>query len=310
MSAEQTDSVPVGTVRPRTANFSQVVTFIAIAGPPLGALSAMGILWGVAFHPVDLVLLVAMYIVCGLGITVGFHRLFTHKSFATGRILTGLLAILGSMTLQGPVTQWVTDHRKHHRLSDRPGDPHSPHLHGEGFLASLRGLWHSHVGWLMSTKGMERGETYGKDLYEDPMIRWIDRLYFVWVALSLAIPFAVGALVGGSWGRGVEAMVWGGVLRIFLFQHATWAVNSICHSFGRRPFSTPDESRNNWLLAPFTFGEAWHNNHHAFPTSARHGLLPGQFDISWLTIRGLERLGLVWDVRVPSAQVQRARASS
>lgn len=310
VSTDQTEPVLVGTVRPRTAVFSQIVTFIAIAAPPLGALSAMGLLWGVAFHPVDLVLLLVMYVLCGLGITVGFHRLFTHKSFATGRAMTALLAILGSMTLQGPVTQWVTDHRKHHRLSDRPGDPHSPHLHGEGLFATIRGLWHAHVGWLLSTKGMERGETYGKDLYDDPLIRWIDRLYFVWVALSLAIPFAVGALVGGGWGRGVEAMVWGGVLRIFLFQHATWAVNSICHSFGRRPFSTTDESRNNWMLAPFTFGEAWHNNHHAFPTSARHGLAPRQFDISWLTIRGLERMGLVWNVRLPSEQAQRARAAA
>lgn len=307
---ETTEDERVGSVLPHTSNVSRVITLIAIAGPPLGALSAMGVLWGVAFHPVDLVLLVALYVICGLGITVGFHRLFTHRSFAAGRTVTAILAVLGSMTLQGPVTQWVTDHRKHHRLSDRPGDPHSPHLHGEGFLASLRGLWHSHVGWLLSTKGMERGRSWGKDLFDDPLIRRIDQLYFVWVAISLGIPFVIGAAVGGSWARGVEAMVWGGVLRIFLFQHATWAVNSICHTFGRRAYSTSDQSRNNWALAPFTFGEAWHNNHHAFPTSARHGLGRGQLDLSWIVIRVLERLGLVWDVRLPSAQAQRARAAA
>jgi stearoyl-CoA desaturase (Delta-9 desaturase) len=300
--AEHPEGIHVATVRARTTWPSRLVTFLAVAGPPLGLISVMGLLWGVAARPVDVLVLIAMYIICGLGISVGYHRYFTHKSFETTRWMRATLAILGSMTLQGPVTQWVTDHRKHHALSDKPGDPHSPHTHGDGWAGTVLGLWHAHVGWLFRTKGMERGLQYGRDLYEDRMIRWIDRLYFVWVAATFAIPFVIGWAIGdGSLQLGVEAFVWGGVLRIFLFQHVTWSVNSVCHRFGRRPFATRDESRNNVAIALLTFGEGWHNNHHAFPSSARHGLLPRQFDLSAVIIRGLERVGVVWDVKLPEA---------
>jgi stearoyl-CoA desaturase (delta-9 desaturase) len=212
------------------------------------------------------------------------------------------------MTIQGPVTQWVTDHRKHHALSDQEGDPHSPHAgYAPTAFGALRGFAHAHVGWLFRLKGMERGEHYGKDLYEDALIRGIDRLYFLWVFLTFALPFAIGYLVGGlSWQLGFQALVWGGLVRIFAYQHATFSVNSICHLFGRRAYRSRDESRNNWLVAALTFGEGWHNNHHAFPASARHGLDRFQLDIAWWTIRGLERLGLAWDVRLPS-EGQRAR---
>jgi stearoyl-CoA desaturase (delta-9 desaturase) len=301
-------SVAIGTVRPTSSAISKVVTLVAVVVPPLGLASAMGLLWGVAFHPVDLILLVALYVICAFGTTIGFHRYFTHRGFSAHPAVKATLAILGCMTMQGPVTQWVTDHRKHHALSDQPGDPHSPHGHGEGFGGALRGFVHAHVGWLFTNLGMEQGRVYGKDLYDDRLVRWIDRLYLVWVLLTLGIPFGIGYLVGGTWERGLEALVWGGLLRIFLYQHATFAVNSICHMFGRQDFRSRDEARNNWLVALLVFGEGWHNNHHAFPASARHGLLRGQFDVSWWVIRGLEKAGLVWDVRTPDVpQLERRR---
>ena len=302
-------AIPTGTVRKRTSFASQLVTIIAVVVPPLGLLSAMGLLWGVAFHPLDLILLVVMYTVIAFGTTIGFHRYFTHKGFETSAPVKALLAILGCMTMQGPLTQWVTDHRKHHALSDQEGDPHSPHVgHGDGVLGAVKGFVHAHVGWLFTLKGLERGREYGKDLYDDTMIRWIDRLYLVWVVLTLGIPFLVGYLVGGSVERGLEAMVWGGLLRIFLYQHATFSVNSICHMFGKQHYRSRDEARNNWLVAALVFGEGWHNNHHAFPSSARHGLHRWQIDISYLVIRAAERLGLVWNVRRPDReQMERRR---
>jgi len=291
---------PVATVRPSTSIPSRIVTLVAVLIPPVGVLCAMGLLWEVAVRPVDAIMLVALYIATGLGITVGFHRLFSHRSFKAHPVVRAALAILGSMTIQGPVTQWVTDHRKHHALSDQQGDPHSPHGR-DGLLGGLGGFLHAHMGWLVTTKGMERGRRYGRDLYDDPLVRTIDRLYMLWVVLSLAIPFAVGYAVEPTLRGGLTGMVWGGLVRIFLFHHMTWSVNSVCHTFGRRSFETADESRNNWLVALPTFGEGWHNNHHAFPGSAIHGLGRRQVDVSWWTIRALERLGLAWDVKVPAA---------
>lgn len=299
---------PIATVRERTSLGSRIVTLLAVVVPFLGVLSAAGVLWGVALHPLDVALFAGMYLFCGLGITVGYHRLFSHRSFQTGPVLRATLAIAGCMSTQGPVTQWVTDHRKHHAMSDRDGDPHSPHGHGDGWVGVVKGLYHAHMGWLFRTKGMERGRVYGRDLYDDPLIRRIDRLYLVWLALSLLIPFAIAWAVTGSTARGVEALVWAGLVRIFVFDHVTWSVNSICHTFGRRDYETSDESRNVWYLSLPTFGEAWHNNHHAFPGSARHGLGRRQLDPSWWTIRALERLGLVWNVKVPNAERRARRA--
>jgi stearoyl-CoA desaturase (Delta-9 desaturase) len=299
----------VGTVRPATSRISRVVTLVAVIVPPLGLLSAIGLLWGVAFHWIDLVLLVGLYVLCAFGTTIGFHRFFTHKGFETGPVLKSTFAILGCMTMQGPITQWVTDHRKHHALSDQEGDPHSPHAgHDDGYWGSMKGFFHAHIGWLFKNMGMEQGREYGKDLYEDRLIRTIDRLYLLWVVLTLAIPFGIGYAVGGTLSAGVAGLVWGGLVRIFAYQHATFAVNSICHMFGRRDYRSRDESRNNWLIALLVMGEGWHNNHHAFPSSARHGLRRWQIDVSWLVIRGLERLGLVWNVRHPSRdQIERRR---
>ena len=299
--AEQTP-VAVGTVRRRTSRISQIVTMIAVVVPPLGLASAMGLLWGVAFHWADLAVLAGSYVVCAFGTTIGFHRYFSHKSFETGPVVKAALAILGCMTVQGPLTQWVTDHRKHHALSDQEGDPHSPHAgFGDGAWGAVLGFVHAHVGWMFTNLGMEQGRAYGKDLYEDRLIRTIYRLYLLWVVLTLGIPFAIGYPFGGV-SRGLEAMVWGGLVRIFLYQHATFSVNSICHMFGRKDYAARDESRNNWLVSALVFGEGWHNNHHAFPSSARHGLHRRQVDVSWWVIRGLEKLGLVWNVRVPARE--------
>jgi stearoyl-CoA desaturase (delta-9 desaturase) len=216
------------------------------------------------------------------------------------------------MAMQGPVTQWVTDHRKHHALSDVDGDPHSPHAgHGDGVRGAMKGFAHAHVGWLFTLKGMERGWQYGRDLYEDRLIRRIDRLYLLWIVVTFGLPFVVGYLAGGmSWTVGLEALVWGGLVRVFAYQHATFSVNSICHMFGQRAYRSRDESRNNWVIALLTMGEGWHNNHHAFPSSARHGLDRLQLDVSWWTIRALEKIGLAWDVKLPDArQLARRRLS-
>ena len=298
----------IGTIRPRTSRISQAVTLLAVVVPPLGLASAMGLLWGVAFHRLDLALFAGFYAVCAFGTTIGFHRYFTHRGFETGPVVKAVLAVLGCMTMQGPLTQWVTDHRKHHALSDKPGDPHSPHVgHGDGAAGALRGFVHAHVGWLFSNLGMEQGREYGKDLYDDRLVRVIDRAYLLWVALTLGLPFLLGYWIGGTVEAGLEGMVWGGLVRIFAYQHATFSVNSVCHMFGRQDYRSRDEARNNRLVALLVFGEGWHNNHHAFPASARHGLDRGQVDVSWWVIRGLERLGLVWNVKVPDARQRERR---
>jgi stearoyl-CoA desaturase (Delta-9 desaturase) len=299
----------VATVRERTSRVSQVVTLVAVGVPPLGLVSAAGLLWGVALGWVDIVTFAVLYTLCGLGNSVGFHRLFTHKSFEATPAVRAFFAITGSMAMQGPVTQWVTDHRKHHAFSDQDGDPHSPHAgHGDGALDAVRGFFHAHMGWLFSLKGMERGVEYGRDLFEDRLIRRIDRLYFFWVVLTFGLPFLVGYLAGGlDMGAGAQTLVWAGLVRVFAYQHATFSVNSICHMFGSRDFRSRDESRNNWVVALLTFGEGWHNNHHAFPSSARHGLLRRQLDLSWWTIRALEKLGLAWNLKLPNADQRNRR---
>jgi stearoyl-CoA desaturase (delta-9 desaturase) len=305
-------SVQIGTVRAGTSRVSQIVTLVAVVVPPLGIIAAAGLLWGVAFHWVDVAILAGFYVVCAFGTTIGFHRYFTHKGFEARAPVKATLAVLGCMTMQGPLIQWVTDHRKHHALSDTPGDPHSPHVgHGEGARGAVAGFVHAHVGWLFRNLGMEEGREYGKDLYDDRLVVWVDRLYLLWVALTLGLPFLIGFAVGGTWERGVEAMVWGGLIRIFLYQHATFSVNSVCHMFGKQEFRSRDEARNNWLVALLVFGEGWHNNHHAFPASARHGLDRFQIDVSWWVIRALEKLRLVWNVRVPSPdQLERRRVET
>jgi stearoyl-CoA desaturase (delta-9 desaturase) len=253
--------------------------------------------WGEALHWSDVFLFVGMYLLTGLGVTVGFHRHLTHRAFKAKRWLHGLLAILGSAAIEGPVVSWVADHRKHHAFSDEEGDPHSPHVdHGHGVRGALRGLFHAHMGWLFIHTGRGSKERYAPDLLRDPVVSRVDRTFLLWAILGLFVPFAAGWLIGGTLFAAVTGLLWGGLVRVFVLHHFTYSVNSLCHVFGRREYVTGDESRNLALIALPTLGEAWHNNHHAFPTSAVHGLGRLQVDPSGVVIAALEKLGLVWDV--------------
>ena len=235
--------------------------------------------------------------------TIGFHRLFTHRSFEAKPWLRGTLAILGSMSVQGAVIHWVADHRKHHTFTDEEGDPHSPHTHdAQGWKGVLTGLWHSHMGWLFDGE-RSSARRFAPDLRKDPLIRKIDSLFPVWALLGLALPALAGFILSGfNPIAALTAFVWAGLVRVFLLHHATWSVNSICHMYGKRPFETEDESRNNWAVALVSLGEGWHHTHHAFPTSAKHGLQPRQFDPSYALIRLFERLGWATNVKHPKPE--------
>jgi stearoyl-CoA desaturase (delta-9 desaturase) len=265
--------------------------------------------WGGLLHLSDLIVFGLTYVATGIGVTVGFHRHLTHRSFETSRPVRALLAILGSAAIEGPVISWVADHRKHHTYSDEEGDPHSPHVgHAGGLRGTLQGLFHAHVGWLFLHTQRGSKERFAPDLMRDPVIRYVDRTFVLWVAAGLLLPFGLGFAIGGTLSAALTGLLWGGAVRMFVLHHLTYSINSLCHVFGRRPFATGDESRNLAWLAPFTFGEAWHNNHHAFPTSAIHGLGRLQFDPSALVIRALERAGLVWNVSRVSPERQQAKA--
>ncbi len=272
---------------------SAVVTVV----PPM--LLVLGVVfgWGSLLHWQDLLVFTVTYLLFGFGITVGFHRLLTHGSFKTHRWVRLAAAILGSAAVEGPVIEWVATHRKHHRFSDEEGDPHSPHVgHGSGFRGALGGLFYAHIGWVFRDAEVADENRYAKDLMADPAMRLVDRLFFLWVLVGLAFPFALGWALTGTVIGGLTGMLWGGAVRIFVLHHVTFSVNSLCHFFGRQPFPTGDESRNlAWLALP-TMGESWHNNHHAFPTSARHGLRRWEVDGSGAVIWVLEKLGLAWDV--------------
>lgn len=266
--------------------------------PFAGLVAAAVLLWGWAFHWVHLGLLLGMYGLTGIGITVGFHRLFTHRAFETNRVVQFILAALGSMALQGPLFKWVALHRRHHQHSDMPEDPHSPHHQGNGILGLLRGAWHAHLGWIFKPDPPNLA-CYIKDLAQDGPLRVASALFPVWVILGLLVPTVLGSLLTGTWMGGVFGLLWGGLARIFLVHHMTWSVNSVCHLWGHRPFANGDQSRNNFLFGLLALGEGWHNNHHAFPTSARHGLRWWQPDVSYCIIRCLALVGLAWKVKLP-----------
>jgi stearoyl-CoA desaturase (delta-9 desaturase) len=280
-----------------------------VIGLPLAGLAvAAWFAWGGALRWHDLVVLAIAYALSGVGITVGYHRLFTHRSFKTTRALRALFAVLGSMAVEGSVVEWVATHRKHHSFADRPGDPHSPHVDQlPGWRGALLGLLHAHVGWMFRGKDMANPARYAKDLLADRDLRFIGRTFPLWVVAGLALPFGLGVALTGSVVGGLTGLLWGGAVRIFLLHHATFSINSLCHFFGRSPFRTGDESRNLAWLAPITFGEAWHNNHHAFPTSARHGLGRRQLDPGAWLIAALERCRLAWDVVRITPERQRAK---
>jgi stearoyl-CoA desaturase (Delta-9 desaturase) len=282
---------------------------VGVIGLPMAGLGlAAWLSWGGALRWHDLVVFAVAYALTGVGITVGYHRLFTHRSFKTTRPVRAVFAVLGSMAVEGPVIEWVATHRKHHDFSDRPGDPHSPHAEqAPGWRGALRGLAHAHVGWMFRGKDMANPARYARDLVADVDLRFISRTFPLWVVAGLALPFGLGVALTGSLTGGLTGLLWGGAVRIFLLHHATFSINSLCHFFGRAPFGTGDESRNLAWLAPVTFGEAWHNNHHAFPTSARHGLGRWQVDPGGWLITALEHSHLAWDVVRISPERQYAK---
>jgi stearoyl-CoA desaturase (delta-9 desaturase) len=292
------------------SSFDRVANILVTVLPVLLVGLAARLAWGGALHWPDLIVLAVTYLLTGIGVTVGFHRLLTHRSFKTSPAMRGTLAALGSAAVEGPVIEWVANHRKHHQFSDQPGDPHSPHVeHGTGWRGALAGLFHAHVGWIFKGEGLASEERYAKDLLSDPVVRFIDRTFLLWVLAGLAFPFALGLALSGSLAGGLTGLLWGGAVRLFLLHHATFSINSLCHFFGRRRFPTGDESRNlSWLALP-TLGEAWHNNHHAFPTSARHGLRWWQLDPSAWLISSMERGGLVWDVVRVTPDRERTKAA-
>jgi len=266
-------------------------------------------LWNDALGWSDVAIFLFAYMSTALAITVGFHRHFTHRAFKCRRWVRGTLAIFGSAAIEGNIISWVADHRKHHAFSDEEGDPHSPHVgHGGGWTGALKGLWHAHVGWLFIHTHRGNRERYAPDLLADPLIRFVDRTFVLWVTVGLLVPFGLGYLIGGSLHTALTGLLWGGLVRMLVVHHVTYSINSLCHFFGRRDYKTGDESRNLFWLAPFTFGESWHNNHHAFPTSYRHGLRGWQLDISAGVIWMLEKLGLAWDVVRISPERQQRKA--
>ncbi|GAA4551577.1 acyl-CoA desaturase [Pseudonocardia xishanensis] len=241
------------------------------------------------------------YAVSCLGITVGYHRYFTHGSFKAARGLKIALAVAGSLAMQGPVIKWVADHRRHHAFSDKAGDPHSPWLFGTGTRALARGFWHSHTGWLFD-RDLTNEERFTPDLLADADLRRVDSLFGLWSALTLLLPALVGGLVTWSWWGALTALFWAGLVRVALLHHVTWSINSICHMWGERPFAARDRSANVWWLAVLSAGESWHNLHHADPTCARHGVGKGQIDLSAVTIRVFEKLGWATRVRWPTTK--------
>jgi stearoyl-CoA desaturase (delta-9 desaturase) len=288
----------------------KITNLIGVAAPFVGLIAAVVLLWDRAVGPVELALLVGLYVVTCLGVTLGFHRMFTHRALESSRAFRSVIAVLGSMAVQGSVITWVADHRKHHAFTDQEGDPHSPHLSGPGFWGAARGLFHAHMGWLFETVATADRHRFAPDLLKDRALRVIDKLFGFWVALSFFIPFAVGWIVGGGIGSALSAVLWGGLVRIFLLHHVTWSINSVCHFFGRRRFEIEDESRNVFWLAPLSMGESWHHNHHAFPTSAFHGLRLWErlADPTGILIALLEKVGVVWNVVRVSPERQAAKA--
>jgi stearoyl-CoA desaturase (Delta-9 desaturase) len=274
-------------------------TGVAVVLPLIGFAVAIASVWGWGFGWVEFGILAGMYVLSALGITVGFHRLFTHRSFETNAVVRFTLAVLGSMAVQGSILRWVAQHRRHHQHSDTPEDPHTPHHSGTGTWGRIRGFYHAHIGWAFrrDVVGLER---YVMDLQKFASVRVASALFPLWILVGLAIPAAIGGAISGSWGGALLGLLWGGLARVFLTHHVTWSVNSICHMWGAQPYPEQDQSRNNMVFGILALGEGWHNNHHAFPTSARHGLRWWQLDVSYYVIRLMAMVGLAWKVRVPA----------
>ena len=279
------------------SRLAKAVNLGGVIVPFAATLAAIVLLWNQVVSPVALALFFAMYLITAVGITVGYHRMLTHRSFRTHKPTEYVFATLGSMAVQGPVIAWVADHRKHHAHTDEEGDPHSPHVgHGDGVTGVLRGLWHAHTGWLLSEHGRADWKQYAPDLYEDRGMRRINRNFPWLVGLGLLIPTVLGYLLTGTLAGAALGLLWGGFVRLFFVHHITWSINSVCHFLGSRRFEVDDHSTNVFWLALPSLGESWHHNHHAFPRSAVHGLRRWELDPSALVIRALERAGLAWNV--------------
>jgi len=290
---------PVLSGRQTIAELITIRTFLLV--PFLALAVAVPVFWGWGVSWLDLAIGGGFFVVSTLGITVGYHRYFTHGAFRAKRALRIALAVAGGLAAQGPVIGWVADHRRHHAFSDREGDPHSPWLFGTSPVALARGFWHAHMGWLFG-RDKTNVDRFAPDLAADRDLRVVDRLFPLWVVTSLLLPALLGGLITLSWWGALTAFLWAGLARISFQHHVTWSVNSICHMIGERPFASRDRSANFWPLAILSMGESWHNSHHADPTSARHGVQRGQIDISARVIWAFEKLGWAWQVRWPTAK--------
>ncbi|HEY3610640.1 MAG TPA: acyl-CoA desaturase [Pseudonocardiaceae bacterium] len=293
------DTKPVLSGRRTMPEHVLVQVFVVV--PLLALLAAIPLAWGWGLSWTDVGLAVGFYFLSGLGVTVGFHRLFTHGAFRANKPLRIALAIAGSLAMEGPVIDWVADHRRHHAFADRDGDPHSPWRFGTSAGAVARGFLHAHVGWLFD-RNRTNAERFAPDLLADSGIQTVSNSFMWWCVVSLGTPALLGGLITWSWWGAVTALFWAGLVRVAVLHHVTWSINSICHMVGSRPFAARDRSANFWPLAILSFGESWHNLHHADPTCARHGVLRGQVDISARLIRWFEQVGWVWNVRWPTPQ--------
>jgi stearoyl-CoA desaturase (delta-9 desaturase) len=299
VASDPPTTIPLVEGRKSVLEQSLVIAFMII--PVVALVAAVTLTWGWGITLLDVVIATIAYFGTGLGVTVGFHRHFTHKSFKATRPLKVALAVTGSLAFQGSIVSWVADHRRHHAFSDKEGDPHSPWLFGTGPLAIARGFWHAHMGWLFD-RDKTNARRFAPDLLADRDIAAVDRQFVLLTAVSLGVPALLGGLLSWSWWGALTAFLWGGLVRVGLLHHVTWSINSICHMAGRRPFGTRDRSANVWWLAVLSFGESWHNLHHADPTCARHGVKRGQIDMSARLIWLFERFGWVHSVRWPTPQ--------
>lgn len=285
----------------------KVVTLTIVGTPFLVLVFGIIWYWGEGVQLRDVLLAAVLFLVIGHGITVGYHRLLAHRAFTACRPLKLALIGAGSMAFEGGPIGWVANHGRHHLFSDQPQDLHSPHQFGAGTGAQLRGLWHAHVGWLLQ-HARAPWERHASDLLADRDLVVMNALFPVWCVASLAIPFGLGWLLGGGVAAALSALLWAGGVRILVLHHVTWSINSVCHMFGRRPFRTNDRSTNVRALALVSMGEAWHNGHHAFPRSARHGVLPGQRDSSARLISWFEQLGWARGVHWPRPEAILSRS--
>src|SRR3954464_8682375 len=286
------------------------VNMVAVFLPFIVTAAAIPLLWGSLVTPSALIVFAIMYVICGLGITVGFHRMLTHRAFATHRWTRYLFAGLGSMAIQGPVIEWVADHRKHHAHTDKEGDPHSPHGHGNGVRGAIAGLWYAPMSWLFLASGTSEHSRYARDLYEDRGMHFIHRTFALWVVSGLLLPAAIGYVLEPTLAGAAKAALWGGPVRIFALHHVTWSINSARHFFGTRRFDVDDHSTNVFWLSLLSFGESWHHNHHTFPRSARHGLRWWEIDPTAWLIRGMRRVRLAWNVVEISPERQRQKIAT